>query len=46
MSRRERRAVMAAAAEALAEYYRTDSEAREWQAIDGEDFYDMDDEAV
>ncbi len=46
MSREERRAIMAAAAEASVEYYRTDSEIREWQALDGEDFYDTSDETL
>ena len=32
---------MAAAAETLAEYYRTDPEMQEWQALDSEDFYDL-----
>lgn len=45
-SKEERRKVMTAAAATLAEYYRTDPEIREWQALDGEDFYDVDDEAV
>lgn len=43
MSREERRAIVAAAAGTMAEYYRTDPEIREWQALDGEDFYDMSD---
>ena len=40
----ERRQIMALAAETLAEYYRTDPEIQEWQALDGEDFYDTDGE--
>ncbi len=28
------------AAETLAEHYRTNPEIQEWQALDGEDFYD------
>lgn len=46
MSREERRVVMAAAAGAMAEYYRTDPEIREWRALDGEDFYDTSDETL
>ena len=34
---------MTAAAESLAEYYRTDPEIMEWQALDTEDFYDIGD---
>ena len=45
-SKEERRKVMAAAAETLADYYRTDPEMQEWQALDGEDFFDVGDEAV
>ena len=43
---RERRKVMATAAEALADYYRTDPEIKEWQALDGEDFCDIDNETA
>lgn len=39
----ERQKIMAAAAETLADYYRTDPEIREWQALDVEDFYDVGD---
>ena len=46
LSKEERRTVMASAAETLAEYYCTDPEVQEWQALDGEDFYDTDDEVV
>ena len=42
-SKEERRKVMSAAAETLANYYRTDSEILEWQALDAEDFYDVGD---
>lgn len=45
LSKKERHKVMAAA-ETLAEYYRTDPEMQEWQALDGEDFSDADGEAV
>lgn len=31
---------MAAAAETLSDYYRTDPEMQEWQALETEDFYD------
>jgi len=41
LSKEERAKVMAAAAETLAEYYRTDPEMQEWQALDSEDFYDL-----
>ena len=44
MSREERRAVMVAAAEAMAGYYRADPEIWEWQTLDGEDFYDTGEE--
>ena len=44
LSKEERRRVMATAAETLAEYYRTDPEIQEWQALDGEDFCDTGDE--
>ena len=40
MSQVERRAVMATAAETFSEYYRTDPEVQEWQALDAVDFYD------
>ena len=40
-SKEERRKTMAAAAETLAEYYRSDPEMQEWQALDTEDFYDV-----
>ena len=40
MSTEERRKVMARAAETLVEHYRTDPEIQEWQALDGEGFYD------
>lgn len=43
MSREERWNIMASAAETSAEYYRTDPEILEWQALDGEDFYDIGD---
>ena len=46
MSKAQRREVMARAAEVLAEYYRTDPEIQEWQALDGEDFYDAGDETI
>lgn len=42
-SKEERRKVMTAAAETLADYYRTDPEILEWQALDAEDFYDVGD---
>ena len=41
MSKAERHKIMAAAADTLAEYYRTDPEIQEWQALDAEDFYDV-----
>ena len=41
MSKEERAGIMAAAAEALSDYYRTDPEVQEWQALDAEDFYDI-----
>ena len=44
LSKKERHKVMASAAETLAEYYRTDPEIQEWQALDGEDFYDAGDD--
>lgn len=44
MSKEERRKVMAAAAETLVEHYRTNPQIQEWQALDGEDFYDADGE--
>ena len=40
-SSQERRKVMTAAAKTLADYYRTDREMQEWQALDTEDFYDV-----
>jgi Arc/MetJ-type ribon-helix-helix transcriptional regulator len=40
-SPKERQKVMAAAAETLSKYYRTDPEIQEWQALDTEDFYDV-----
>ena len=43
MSKEERAKIMTAAAEALTEYYRTDPEVQEWQALDAEDFYDIGD---
>ncbi len=43
MSQSDRKAVMAAAASSLAEYYRTDPEIQEWQALDTEDFFDSGD---
>jgi hypothetical protein len=46
LSKAERRKVMAAAAETLAEHYRTDPEIQEWQTLNGEDFYDAGDEAA
>ena len=39
-SKEERRAVMTKAAEALADYYRTDPEILEWQVLDTEGFCD------
>ena len=39
-SREERQKVMAAAAETLGDYYRTDPEMQEWQALETEDFSD------
>ena len=44
-SQEERRAVMAAAADTLANYYRTDPEMQEWQALETEECCDTDDEA-
>ena len=44
LSKKERHKVMASAAETLAEYYRTDPEIQEWQALNGEDFYDAGDD--
>ncbi len=41
MSKDERQKMMTAAADTLAEYYRTDPEIQEWQALDAEDFYDV-----
>ena len=38
-SREERQKVMSAAAETLTDYYRTDPEMQEWQALETEDFY-------
>ena len=43
-SKEERRAVMAKAAEVLADYYRTDPEILEWQALETEGLYDIEDE--
>ncbi len=40
MSKEERAKVMETAAESMTEYYRTDPETMEWQALDGEDFHD------
>jgi Arc/MetJ-type ribon-helix-helix transcriptional regulator len=40
-SPQERQKTMAAAAETLSQYYRTDAEIQEWQALDTEDFYDV-----
>lgn len=37
-SREERQKTMAAAAETLGDYYRTDPEMQEWQALETEDF--------
>ena len=39
-SREERRKVMSAAAEALVDYYQTDPEILEWQALETEGLYD------
>jgi hypothetical protein len=41
LSAPERRAVMSRAAATLANYYRTDPEIAEWQALDGEIVYDF-----
>ncbi len=41
LSKEERVKIMMAAAEALSVYYRTDPEVQEWQALDCEDFYDL-----
>lgn len=43
LPKEERAKIMAAAAESLADYYRTDPEVQEWQALDTEDFYDIGD---
>ena len=42
-TREERRQVMEAAAHTLAEYYRTDPEMQEWQALEADGFYDVND---
>jgi metal-responsive CopG/Arc/MetJ family transcriptional regulator len=42
LSKEERAKIMAAAAVSLSEYYHTDPEIQEWQALDTEDFYDHD----
>ena len=42
-SREERRKAMSAAAETLTDYYRTNPEMQEWQALETEDFYDATD---
>ena len=39
-SREERRKVMSAAAETLVDYYQTDPEILEWQALETEGLYD------
>ena len=39
MYKEERNKVMETAASSMTEYYRTDPEMVEWQALDGEDFY-------
>lgn len=39
-TREERQKMMKAAADNLADYYRTDSEMQEWQALDADDFCD------
>ncbi len=41
LSKDERAKVMAAAALSLSEYYCTDPEMQDWQALDSEDFYDL-----
>ena len=41
-TREERQRVMAAAAETLSQYYRTDPEMQEWQALETEDFHTED----
>ncbi len=41
LSKEERTKMMTTAAEALQGYYRTDPEVQEWQALDSEDFYDL-----
>ena len=41
LSKEERAKITAAAAGALCEYYCTDPEMQEWQALDSEDFYDL-----
>lgn len=41
LSKEERAKIMAGAAEALSEYYRTDPEVQDWQALDCDDFYDL-----
>ncbi len=43
LPKEERAKIMAAAAESLADYYRTNPEVQEWQALDTEDFYDIGD---
>lgn len=40
LTAQERRQVMAQAADALADYYRTDPEIAEFHALDGEGVYD------
>ena len=40
-TREELQKVMKAAADTLADYYRTDPEMQEWQALEAEDFYDV-----
>ncbi len=41
LSQEDRAKIMAAAADMLSEYYRTDPEMQEWQALDSVDFYDL-----
>ena len=40
LSKEERQKIMASAAEAMGDYYRTDPEMREWHTLDAEDFLD------
>lgn len=40
LSKEDRQQIMAAAAETMGDYYRSDPEMQEWHTLDGEDFLD------